>query len=319
MLANRISLFTTALRTEFVTAYEDSAVPAEYENYTTVIPSGGRFENYPWLGPTPGIDLYEGHRRVGVIPTDVYTVENLEYDVSFQVLLRDLKDDQVGGFMLKAKELANKARKFPGRAVLKHASLGKTKKCFDKSSFFANSHNYGTVDNLMSYNPSANDSVVHNIMVFCTVGPLKPLLWQQRSDIDLENDLDQKSSKFNKKGHFWCDLEGAAAFGRPHDAILMEISDTPTLTELQEILGLIEDQFRTFRLPTGLDTDTPEYIHEQLVFTKDTITVVCSTNLANKMRQVLSLPLIVQSGAAINNLYAGWGNLVVSGLINTVS
>lgn len=321
MANQNVSVFTTAMRTEFINAYEEVAAPAEYLGYTTVIPSTARIEHYPWLSPTPAIDQYKGHRRVGKISEIMYNVPNLEYDSSFEVLTRDVKDDQTGGYLVKSRELAKKAQMFPGREALRHLSLGKTRKCFDGTAFFAGSHSIGTGNNLLTFDGTSNDATTHYLIALVTTGPVKPLIWQARQEPDLQNDLDTAISKFSKKARFWIDLEGAAAYGRWHDAIVVTITDTPSVTEIQTILGNVENRLRTFSLPTGVasDANATEYIHEQLVFTRETITFVVSSTLGNLMRQVLNQDTIVQSGAAVTNIYKGFGSLVVSGIVNTVS
>jgi phage major head subunit gpT-like protein len=148
---------------------------------------------------------------------------------------------------------------------------------------------------------------------------VKPLIYQERKTPELMDDIGTQSSRFSKVGRFWIDMEGAAAFGRWQDAILMEFTAEPTLTELQTALGQIEDRFRTFQLPLALAGETAEYLHEQLVFSPETCTLLCSTNMSNKLRQILTQDTIVNSGAAITNIYKGFAKLVPTGLINTVS
>lgn len=312
----KISIFQTAMRTEFLDAYEATAVPAPFEGFTTIIPSTARFEHYPWLSPTAAIDQYKGHRRVARISETKYTVENLEFDSSFEVLLRDIQDDQVGGYSVKSRELAEKAKKFPGRWALKHLSRGTYKLCFDGTAFFADSHTIGSGDNKMAGTAAASDGVVHNIVALVTTNAVKPILYQERKTPDLVDDLGTAASSFSKTGRFWVDMEGAAAYGRWHDAILLTFSNTPTLTELQTELGNIENRFRTFTLPTALSSDTAEYIHEQIEFNASNLTLVCSSTLANPMRQILTQDTIVQSGAAVTNIYKGFAKLVTTGYLN---
>ena len=149
-LDQKVSLFTTKLRNEFAIAYGATAEPAQWEGFTTKVPSDARIEHYTWMTPSPGLQQYAGHRRFGKIDAVKYSVENVEFDAAFQVLLRDIEDDQTGGYMLKPKELAERAKLFPGRWVIKHLAAGKTRTCFDGTAMFADSHTIGTGDNLLS-------------------------------------------------------------------------------------------------------------------------------------------------------------------------
>jgi len=319
-LANKITVFTTAVKAEFMTAYEPTAVQAPYTKFTTVIPSTGRYENYPFLTPTAGIRQYFGHRKLAKIGEYVYSLVNLEFEDSLEILLRDIRDDQTGGYMLKSRELAIRAQEWPGRQVLNNVAKGKSTKCFDGSNFFSATHTFGAANNLMTYTGTGNsDGLTYNMIVLITTSPIKPLMWQQRMEMDLQNNLDSPESKFRKKAYFWVDLEGAPGFGRFHDAILMQFTNKPNVTDMQLAMGNIEDRFRTFSLPTALPDDAVEYVHEQLVFSPETATILSDSRLGNILRQVLHQDTIVQSGAAVTNVYKGWADLVTSAIINTVS
>lgn len=319
MAAEKVSLFTTAMRSEFLDAWEATADEAPWQAYTTTIDSSARIEHYPWLSPVPAIAEYKGHRQFGEIGEVTYKVTNLEYNSAFMVKLRDVEDDQVGGYKLKPRELAEKARKFPGRLALQHLASGQTYLGFDGTAFFANSHTIGTGDNLLAGTAAASDGVTHAVAVLIHDGALKPLIYQDRKPPKLETNADSPEALMAKTLRYWIDLEGAAAFGYWWDAILIKYSNTPTLTEIQTDLGLVEDQFRGFYLPYGLASDTAERIHEQREFSTSNTTIVTSTKLANKFRQVLNQDTIVQSGAAVTNIYKGWANLVPSGFMNSVT
>src|SRR5262249_14318980 len=152
-------------------------------------PSTARIENYAWMSPVPAIAQYKGKRRFGKISEIKYKIENLEYDASFEVLLRDIQDDQVGGYKLKPQELAQKAKKFPGRLVLKTLGLGGPTACFDGSTFFAPSHTIGSGNNALTATGSGNsDGLTYKIIVLLHNGPLKPLVYQDRKNPQFETD-----------------------------------------------------------------------------------------------------------------------------------
>lgn len=323
MADSKVDLFTTAMRTEFITAFMATAEPAEYEQYTAVIPSTARIENYAWMSPVPAVKQFQGHRQYGKISEIKYTVENLEYDSAFEVLLRDIQDDQVGGYKLKPEELAEKAKKFPGRLVLSNVAKGKSTTCFDGSNFFASSHTVGTAGtngNALTFTGSGDSSGdKYNFIVLVQNGPLKPLVYQDRKSPAFETDAGSPESKRRKVVTYWIDMEGAAAFGHWWDACLMECTNKPTIGELQTMLGNIENQFRTFALPSGMTGDLNEYVHEQLKFTERNVTLLHSSNAANLVRTVLQSATIVNGSGPVTNIYQGWATPVTSGLLNTIS
>jgi len=316
-----INVFTVQMRAEFLQAYQelDPTKPAPWEKYTTVIPSTARTENYAWMSPTPGVQPYVGHRRFGHIDAIRYTVNNLEFDMAFEVLNRDIKDDVVGGYKLKAQDLGRRASLYPGRLVLKTLAAGTTTPCFDGSNFVATTHTlgtYGTGGNLLSFNPASNDAVAHNIYMLIHDGPIKPLVYQNRMVPDIETDAGTPQSKLAKKSRYWMDMEGAGAYGWWWDVIKTEISDTPTITEMQTIIMNMVNQARSFRLPKAFASDDNEVPHEQIVFSKANTTFACSTGLGELLRQVIDSPTIVNSGAAVTNIYYGIGDYVVSAFLN---
>lgn len=320
---DKVSVFTTTMRTEFQVAFEATAVPAEFEKITMQVPSTARIEHYTWMSPTPGIARYKGHRRYGKIDVVKYDVENLEFDNGFEVKLRDVKDDQTGGYMLKPKELAERAKKFPGRYVLKTLGLGSTLPCFDGTNFFATSHEIGSAPttgtyqgNLLSYTAASADSVSHRFCMLVSDGVLKPMIWQNRMPPEFRTNAGDSRSFESKTLRYWIDMEGNAAFGYWWDAIMVNITNTPTITELQTILGVVENQFRTFTLPKSLSSEDGEYIHEQKVFSAENATIVCSTKLANLFRQVLNQDAIIQAGAAVTNIFKGFASYIPSAFMN---
>jgi phage major head subunit gpT-like protein len=312
-----VTIFTAAMRQEFLDAYEelDPTIPAPWEDYTTEIPSNARIENYAWLSPAPGVQQYQGHRRLGLIDWVRYSVANLEYDSAFEVLLRDIEDDQVGGYKLKPAQLAKRMKLFPGRAVLKQLPLGTSTACFDGTNFFASSHTLGSGNNTRAFTASGASGTYY-LYTLVKTSPVKPLIWQTRKAANFENDAGTPASKFAKKVRYWSDMEGAAAYGYWWDAHKTTITNLPTSTDIQTLLGLIENDMRTFTMPKAFTTDDSEYPHEQMVFNADTVTFAVSTGIGNVMRQVLNQDTIVQSGAAVTNLYKGYGKLVVSAFLN---
>ncbi len=279
-LDSRVGIFTTAMRAEFQNAFEASAEPAPYEAFTEIVASTARIENYTWMGPSPGIAEWVGHRRYGHLDAIKYIVENKEFDAAFEVLLRDIEDDQTGGYLRKPKELALRAKLFPGRYVVKNLALGASLSCFDGSSFFANSHNIGTGDNTIAYTSSgSSDSATLKLACLYAGGPLKPMLWQNRKPPKFMDTSGTPASSEIKTVKYWIDLEGNFAFGYWHDAILVTITNTPDVSDFQEILRQVMTRFRSFQLPKSASSEDGEYIHEQTRFTGANFQLVGSTAL----------------------------------------
>lgn len=314
----KIGIFTDVMRTEFNVAYQATAEPAAWEKFTQRIPSTARIEHYTWMSPSPGLARYAGHRRFGMIDTIRYSVNNLEFDAAFEVLMRDIKDDQTAGYTQKPKELAERAKKFPGRWVLKTLALGTSATlgtCFDGTAFFADSHTIGTGDNKLAATGSANsDGLTYNLAALYHGGALKPLLWQDRMGPDFETDGGTPQAKMQKTIKYWIDMEGNAAYGYWWDAVLLQWTNLPTVTEFQTGLGSISAAFRGFTLPKSLASEDGEYIHEQTDFNQSNLTLVGSAALERIAAQALNQEWIPQTigsnTVATTNLYKGWSSFV---------
>jgi phage major head subunit gpT-like protein len=317
--AMQVDLFTTAMRAEFVAGYNppEGSSPPAWQRFTTILDSRARIEHYAWLAPPPGIQAYAGHRRFARIDVVDYRVENREFDGAFQVPLRDIEDDQTGGYLLKARQLGEKARQFPGRAVLRTLAQGRTLSCFDGSPFFSASHNLGSGRNLLEYTSASGDGQRHQFILLVHRGPVMPMIWQNRKPFVLRDNADSREALLQKVVSFWVDGEGAAAFGYWWDAICVRIQHTPTAAELVAALTQAETELRSFRLPTTLASDEPEYVHEALTLSPSVCTLVCSTALAPLLRQILVQDSIPDgSGHLVGNPYRNAAELLVSAFLN---
>lgn len=327
-----VTIFTASMRTEFLKSIQAAAEPAPFERFTQIVPSTARLENFAWMTPAPGIAEYHGHRRFGTIDQVKYTVVNREYDAALQVPLRDIEDDIVGGYKTRMNDISVKAKLFPGRLVLQTLAAGKTTTCFDGTNFFASTHVLGTAataptgfgggGNALTFT-SANsaDGVVHRFALLIHNGALKPLLYQNRKGPKLITDSGTPQSEQNKIVKWTIDLEGAAAFGYWWDAILIEITNTPSLLDIFTCIDAAWKQILTFQMPLGLTTDKPEFIHEQLQLSPQVSTIVCSTGLYPLFRHALNEDRVGVSVAGstagiTSNIYYRLTELVTSAFLN---
>lgn len=315
-----VGIFTTRMRTEFAVAYQATAEPAKWERFTQRIASDARIEHYTWMSPSPGLALYQGHRRFGKVQPIRYSVENKEFDASFEVLLRDIQDDKTGGYDLKPRELADRARLFPGRWSLKNLALGATNLCFDDTAFFANSHTIGTGDNLLTATGSANaDGLTYKMCALYHGGPLKPLIYQERKPPAFMTDAGSPQSSLAKMVKYWIDMEGEAAYGYWWDAVQLTFTNMPTVTEIHSALGDITNAFRSFQLPKSLSSEDGEYIHEQTDFSSANLTLVVAPKLERPVYQALNaewIPVTVGASTVSNtNLYKGYADVVATNFL----
>lgn len=327
-----VNIFTAAMRQEFLRSMQAVAEPAPYEKFTTIVPSTARIENYAWMTPAPGISRYVGHRRLAVIDDIKYTVENYEYDGTLLVNLRDVEDDIVGGYKLRMKDLAEKAKApFRSRILMQLLANGASTTCFDGSNFFSSTHNLGGVGttptgfggggNSLTFNSAASDAGTYRFVMLVHQGSLNPLIFQDRKAPKFMTDAGTPETEKAKKALYWVDIEAAVAFGYWWDAVLVTITDLPTLTELGTCIDGARQAMRRFTLPLALPTDPVERVHEQTEFSQKNITIVSDTKLEQMFRHLANEERIGVSVAGstagfTNNIYYQTFNLVTTGYLD---
>lgn len=333
-LDQKVSALTAALRSEFWKGWQETAAPAPYESFTTVVPSTTKIENYVNFTPVPGMTQWAGHRNYGRVDSLIYSIRNLTYQNGIVAGLEDIEDDQTGGLMLKPKELVVRAKMFPGRAVLKALAPAQStvNNGFDGTPFINGSHTFGSGNNSLTFatadslTSSSTHATIYNLFALYYGDPvMKPLLWQNRSGPDFETNAGSTQSKESRQVRWWCDLRGAAAYGWWWNAVYVQITGLPNIAEMHSIYQSIEAQFRTFQLPKTISTEDGEYIHEQSEFSAGNLYLAGSTYLAELFRQSLNqdwVPQNVGVGAsttntvATTNLWKGWAKYVVSVFLN---
>lgn len=322
-MATDINLLTGVLRAEFLNSLPNVAKPAPFSNITTVINSTVRMENYGYMTPTPGLAPYKGYRRLGTISSKTYSILNIPYDASFVVPLRDLKDDQVGGYKRRMGDLMKKAgTPFQSRLALQKLAAGKTTTCFDDSYFFATTHNMGgyatnipgtttnTGGNLLNINTAAiADGLTHRMVVCVKNDFLNPIVYQVRDNPKFMTDAGTPQSELADKAIYAVQLEAAAGYGYWWDAVMVEFAGTPTFTETLTGLDVAKQALRRFTYPISQATDPVEYPHEQTEWNPETITVVNSVGIENQLTKVLGensygiSPAGSTAGFQTNNIY----------------
>lgn len=335
-----INLFTAAMKQEFLASMKAAAVPAPFEALTSTISSTARLENFAWMTPSPGIQLYMGKRRAAQIDQIRYTLENRQYDGTLRVPLRDVEDDQVGGYKLRMGDLTIKAGKpFESRLVFQTLANGGGSNsggtCFDGTKFFATTHalggyassvpsGFGGGANALTYTSANTSDGATSRLIFLIHGPqqiLKPLLLLKRKPPKFMTDAGTPQSEKQKFADYWIDLEASAGYGYWWDAIRVTITNSPSLLDMFACIDAARQMFRTFTLPTALDTDPVEYVHEQTPFNAKTATIACSTNLEQLLNHALNEDRVGVSVAGstagiTNNIYRGSFGLVTSALLN---
>lgn len=315
MSMDRIDLFTQALNTAFVNSYDAIPEQAPIDSCITEVSSKGRVENYPWLYPPPLLAQWNGYRNFAKLAETNYRVPNVTYAAGFEVPYEDLEDDQIDGFKRQAAAMARGAQEWKRIKSLMFLATGQTNVCFDGSNFFATSHTIGTGNNILTVSPASGDAVTHAMVAMVLKNKLvKPLMWQLREAPDFQTDAGSIEAKKTRMVRWWTDMRAAPAHGFWFDSVLIKFSHTPTVAEMQTTFGNINARFLSFKYPKNLPSDADLFPHGQTEFDKDSLAMVCSSQITHIARQALTLSLI----GASENAYMGFARLISSAYLDAV-
>ena len=283
------------------------------------------------------MQLWRGQRNFVAQDSLIYSVRNDTYHTDVEANLDNVEDEQVNVLTLNPAQMSDKAKLWPGRAVLKlvgqalGASVAQSTpaignpNAFDGLPFFGNrvagGAGYGVGNNLLSYNSASNDGLTYNLVaLFYGNTVLKPLCWQLRSGPDFRTNAGDVSSYKSRVVQWWVDLRGAPFFSWWFNAVGVQITNTPNVAEMHAIYSLFSNAFASFKNPIVTSTDDGEFIHEQTVFDSSNLYLVGSAQLREQLRQSVAQDWIPQNignnTVATTSTFKGWAKWTVSNYLN---
>lgn len=325
---------TAHLKSEFWKAWDQVAKPAPWKDFTTIVPSTTKIENFINATPVPGFQRWNGMRNYGQVDTFIYQVRNETWHTEIAAKLEDIEDDQTGILAQQPRFMSEKGKEFPGRLVLKltgqalgspialgSGQLGNLN-AFDGVPFFgvrpgAGGAGFGVGTNLISYASQSGDGKTYNLVgLYYGNEFLKPLCWQQRSGPEFETNAGSPQSKESRLVKWWVDLRGMPFFSYWWNAVGVTITGTPNVAEMHAIYAAMLAAFRTFRAPLTVSTEDGEYFHEQAIFDSSNLYLVGSTYLSEQLRQSTGEAWIPQNvggnSVSTTNPWAGFAKWTVS-------
>ena len=316
-MAIDVTAFTALARKEFMEGKmqaDDKPFPAAYEAFTTKLPSTAKVETHTYMSNLPRLTRFKGSNSPVRLEDKTYTIPNYEWRIGpIQVRSTDLDDDQIGGYMQSIKALPGRAQKDVGHQVLAHLALGTTNLCFDGTAMFADSHTFGTGDNLDTANFASNDAVTHKVIALITDNSaIKPVIFQDRESLSgLDTDAQTPQARLLKEYLYWSDVRFGLGYGFWFDSYHVTITDTPVVSEIIEtLIPQIVNGFRSFTLPKGRDTDDALYIHEGWMPTKENFYLLCNLKLGEVLRTAIQLPQYIRSTGNVDNVYRDYATVV---------
>ena len=322
-MAVDVNAFSAMARTEFMAgkmAAENNVVPANYQSFTSIVPSTTKVETHLYMSSLPRLYRFKGYSPSVRMTDYEYTVTNLPYRMGpITVSKDDLDDDKAGGYLQMINGLPASGQKDIGWEVLGHLADGTSKPCFDGTNYFANTHAVGTGDNLDTANMAASDGGVTKIIALNLSNSLfKPVLFQDREPLSgLQTDADTPQAAKLKEYEYWSDCRFGLGYGYWWDAIHLTITDLPTVDEIVEtIIPQLVNRFRTFALPVGKDGDDARLVHENWVPTADNFTLLCSMPLAEIVTTAVNRTQYKTGSSTLDNIYYQKATVIPTSSLN---
>ena len=190
----------TTIRGEFTIAFNNANASSVYKRLATTIKSSSKTNTYDWLGKFPQMREWVGSRVIKDMSESSYQITNKKYEATFGVDRADIEDDNLGLYASIAQGMGQEASDFLDREVAALLRFGFEATCYDGQNFFDDEHPvYPNADgtgtaNLVSNiykKTDADDGMPWYLLSLNR--PLKPLIHQQRTGMELESLTDLKN------------------------------------------------------------------------------------------------------------------------------
>lgn len=324
-------VFTQMLRTEYLQAQQAvySQSPADTSAFVTKLPSSGRQENYTFGTMVARMREFRGSREFQKFNAEAYSVVNKTYSNGFVANKEDVDDDKVGLYPIQARQLVQQAKVFPDDLALQALCLrGTTDLAFDGQPFFSTTKNIGSVSgtipggqgggNILNYTAASADGNTFKLIFLMnngSVGGIKPIVLQEREPLSaLETDAGTPQAEETREYKYWCTARWGIGYGFWWDTLMVNITNTPTTSELLDITTLARKRIRAYRLPssslTGNTADVARSPHDSTRFTPDTCTLLCGGQLETNIETLINAETLVQSGAPVTNIFRGKAKMI---------
>lgn len=189
----------TTIRGEFNIAFKNANAASLYKKLATTIQSASKTNTYDWLGKFPQMREWVGSRVVKDMSEASYQITNKKFESTFGVDRADIEDDNLGLYSAIAQSMGQEANDFLDRKVAELLKNGFSSTCYDGQNFFDEEHPVypntdGTgektsVSNIFKKTESDKGTPWYLLSLN---RPLKPLIHQQRTGMELESLTDTK-------------------------------------------------------------------------------------------------------------------------------
>jgi phage major head subunit gpT-like protein len=121
--------------------------------------STGKYTSYGWLDDLPTVKELLGPKKARELADHAYQLLNREWYDAVNVKYADLRDDQVGAYESRIRELPTRMQQFWRKLISDLVRLGTSGLAFDQLPYFSNAQLSRVNDNLLTGN--GTDTVAH--------------------------------------------------------------------------------------------------------------------------------------------------------------
>ncbi len=100
-------------------------------------------ETYKWLGMAPQMREWVGGRNAKGFRENGITIENLDFEATLEVLVKEIKLDKTGQVLTRIRELADRTNAHWAKLLSELIIAGETTACYDGQFFFDTDHAEG--------------------------------------------------------------------------------------------------------------------------------------------------------------------------------
>lgn len=141
MITNeRLSALRTTVRGEFKNAFSTAGAASVYKRISVIIPSGSSSNTYGWLGKFPSMHEWVGKRVLRDMKEFSYEIQNKKYEATMGVDRSDFEDDNLGQYRAISQNMGQECSDFLDRQTALLLKNGFTAKCYDGKNFFDTEH-----------------------------------------------------------------------------------------------------------------------------------------------------------------------------------
>lgn len=186
-----LSALYTAVKTNFQIGRQ--TYTQLWPKIATLVPSTTAVETYAWLGEFTRLREWIGERQINRMKAHGYTLANKKFEGTEAIGREYVEDDTYGVLMPKFQDMGYAAATHPDEMTFALLLAGFDNLCYDGQNFFDTDHPVGDEGQEQSVsNMQAGAGTAWFLLD--TTRPLKPLIYQQRKDYNLNNKTDASNS-----------------------------------------------------------------------------------------------------------------------------